>query len=235
MMSKYEGLIDSIPQKESTIQLDTTRERLLQVAEELFAEKGFAGTSLRQIGAVLGIANSSIMYYFPTKKKLYMAVLDRVADSMKSVLEVINTFGSDPVQDFITMIESSMVWVNENPGRVRLLLREMMENSERLEQARSFVLSNVQRNMRSPIDQIQSQGGLGLFNPDLFLLHILGSITYFSVAKPSINRIIEKKDPSDINDQIKETIINAVYACLNANPNGKSIRYGFDPRAKRCE
>lgn len=51
-----------------------TRERLLDVALELFARQGFAATTVRQIGAAAGVSDSGIYGHFPGKQAVYDAL-----------------------------------------------------------------------------------------------------------------------------------------------------------------
>ena len=53
----------------------TTRERLLDVALELFAQHGFAGTSMRALARAAGLRESSIYNHFAGKDDLYKAVI----------------------------------------------------------------------------------------------------------------------------------------------------------------
>ncbi len=54
-----------------------TKERILDSAEKLFADKGFDGTSLRSITAGAGVNVAAIHYYFGSKEALLQAVLAR--------------------------------------------------------------------------------------------------------------------------------------------------------------
>ena len=54
-----------------------TRERLLDVAEELFAEKGIAATSLRTLTTAAETNLAAVHYHFGSKNGLVDAVLDR--------------------------------------------------------------------------------------------------------------------------------------------------------------
>ena len=54
-----------------------TRKRLLDTAEFLFAEKGFAGTSVRDITAEAGCNLAAVNYHFGGKQNLYREVLRR--------------------------------------------------------------------------------------------------------------------------------------------------------------
>ncbi len=55
-----------------------TRDRVLQVAQALFAERGYRGTSLRDISARIGIKAPSLFHHFSSKDEIYLAVLDRI-------------------------------------------------------------------------------------------------------------------------------------------------------------
>ncbi|MCU0240948.1 MAG: TetR/AcrR family transcriptional regulator [Vicinamibacteria bacterium] len=54
-----------------------TRERLLDTAERLFAERGFTGTSVRRIADAAGANLGAINYHFRSKEKLYAEVFTR--------------------------------------------------------------------------------------------------------------------------------------------------------------
>jgi AcrR family transcriptional regulator len=55
-----------------------SRERVLSVAERLFAERGYASVTLRDIAAALGIRQASLYYHVPGgKEELFIAVCER--------------------------------------------------------------------------------------------------------------------------------------------------------------
>ena len=57
---------------------DATRLHLLTTAERLFAERGIAGVSLREIGAAAGQRNNSaIQYHFESKQGLVLAICEQ--------------------------------------------------------------------------------------------------------------------------------------------------------------
>lgn len=57
--------------------LPETRDVILDVAEELFAEQGFHGVSIRDIAHRAKVNSALIHYYFDTKQRLFESVFDR--------------------------------------------------------------------------------------------------------------------------------------------------------------
>ena len=60
------------------------REKLLEVAAQLFSEKGFHGASVREICQTAGANQAAINYYFGSKEELYREVLTYAFDSLSS-------------------------------------------------------------------------------------------------------------------------------------------------------
>src|ERR1700748_3859017 len=66
------------------------REHILIVAEQLFAEKGFDGTSVRDIAQSAGVNLAMISYYFGSKEKLLEALIVFRAEYAYGILEELN-------------------------------------------------------------------------------------------------------------------------------------------------
>ena len=65
-------------QAASTDQSPSTAERILDAAEDLFAEKGYSATSLGDVADRVGIRSPSLYNHFKNKEALYEAVLERL-------------------------------------------------------------------------------------------------------------------------------------------------------------
>ncbi|BAY87015.1 TetR family transcriptional regulator [Calothrix parasitica NIES-267] len=65
-----------------TVTTIDTKEQILNVAERLFAEKGFAGTSLRNVIREAGVNIAAVHYHFGSKEELFIAVVRRVAQQI---------------------------------------------------------------------------------------------------------------------------------------------------------
>lgn len=61
----------------NAVSVKSVKDRLVDAAEELFCERGFKGTSIREIAASAGCNIASVNYYFGSKEKLYEEVWHR--------------------------------------------------------------------------------------------------------------------------------------------------------------
>jgi AcrR family transcriptional regulator len=67
----------------ATVSEVTTREAILDEAEARFAERGFDGTSMRDVASAVGLRNQASLYhYFQNKQAMYEAVLGRGVDTV---------------------------------------------------------------------------------------------------------------------------------------------------------
>lgn len=60
--------------------VNVTRDKILAVALRLFADRGYAGTSVQDIVSGAKVTKPALYYYFPSKADLYQALLDRAHD-----------------------------------------------------------------------------------------------------------------------------------------------------------
>jgi AcrR family transcriptional regulator len=134
----------------------TTKEKLLDAAEKLFARQGFHGTSLREITGEAGVDLALVNYHFGGKKPLFAAVLERrgavlneerlrrltqvraaAAPEPASTEAVVGAF-FDPILDFLAHAGpgwhsyfSLLAWVNNSPEWGRRLMSKTFDDTVR--------------------------------------------------------------------------------------------------------
>ena len=64
-----------------------TRQRILEAAARLFSERGYAGASVRDIAAELGIANPSLYYHFSSKEEMLAELLSEPLRRVERAVE----------------------------------------------------------------------------------------------------------------------------------------------------
>ena len=106
---------------------ERTRGAILEAAEGLFAERGFATTRLEDVAARVGIRRASIVYYFKDKRELYEAVLESVFAALLRQIEAALS-SADPLPQRVEAGVSAWVdFVGSRPSFARILLREVAD------------------------------------------------------------------------------------------------------------
>ncbi len=108
----------------------STRERILAAAEAGFAERGYAGTSLRDVATTVGIRIPSLYNHFESKADLYKAVLSNAIGPINEVLEAVAEGGvaSDPRDVVGAMMENFRL----RPNVPKLLQYELLSGGDQL-------------------------------------------------------------------------------------------------------
>ena len=82
-----------------------TRDRLIEVAMELFYQQGFHATGLAQILKQAGVNSGSLYHFFDSKEELLLAVLDRYREILRPVLlQPIFDQVADPVERIFALL-----------------------------------------------------------------------------------------------------------------------------------
>ena len=105
----------------------STRAKILETAEALFARRGFAGVGMREVAERVGIGKSSLFHHFPTKLGLYVAVLERILLDIDARLEAAETHDPSAMQSLRHWVSVIVDTFAENPNHAPLLLRSLFE------------------------------------------------------------------------------------------------------------
>ncbi len=113
----------------------TTRALILDAAERRFAERGFAGVSVREIAAEVGLKNQASLYnHFQNKRALYEAVLTR---GVGPILDLVAESGKAAPGGDITVVIGAGTFLDrvfdylaEHPHLPRLIQRAALDDSK---------------------------------------------------------------------------------------------------------
>jgi len=84
------------------------REQLLDAALELFAENGFAGTSIRDIAKRAGKSLSNVYHHFENKETLWLAILEHSINGLPRKLRVVADSDEKPLDRFVHLLKTHM-------------------------------------------------------------------------------------------------------------------------------
>jgi AcrR family transcriptional regulator len=113
-----------------------TRRRLLDVAGEVFAEKGFEQTTVREVCRRAKANIAAVNYHFGCKRNLYSAVFDYLQTWIDEQFQL-SSSTAESVENRLREFVRQFLWRLLDPGRPswhgRLLAREMSDPTEALE------------------------------------------------------------------------------------------------------
>lgn len=103
---------------------------ILDAAARIFAERGFGNTDVQVVADQLGLGKGTIYRYFPTKRELFLAAVDR---GMRQLRERVDAYIRlhDPLQRVVQGIHAYLKFFEENPHYVELFMQERAEFKDR--------------------------------------------------------------------------------------------------------
>lgn len=169
---------------------DQVRADIVARAVELFAEQGFGGLGIRGLAKAVGMAKSSIYYYFPTKEALIEAVIEAVvAQDVASLEGVVGGAGT-----FDDRLDRAIAWVSDHEDRLATQIRILNEA------AREQIWTDDGSVVGTYVKGLSRVIGLTTAAARAFYLHMLGVVLQRMVDG---NRTALRREMSAFTDLLK--------------------------------
>lgn len=191
---------------------------ILQVAEKLFSEHGFDGTSVRDIAKEANINIAMISYYFGSKEKLLEAlIINRISD-LRMELENLFRENLSPFEKIDKLIELYITRINKNCGMYQIIHFEIMSkkrdiNYDAFNEVKKYnlqVLKNI-------IEEGQSKGMFTKnINVALIPPTIMGTYFHFQMNKPFYSDLFDLKTKADFNNYVHTDLTKHIQQTIKA-------------------
>ena len=106
---------------------EETRTKILDAAEEIFAERGFASTSTREIGRLAGMDKYAIYYHFENKESLYRAVIDRSFSKITQFIDGVFPQEVVSLDELERVFEKILEYMARNSAIMKIMQRESLD------------------------------------------------------------------------------------------------------------
>ncbi|MEA1971141.1 MAG: TetR/AcrR family transcriptional regulator [Thermodesulfobacteriota bacterium] len=194
----------------------TTRDRLLEVAETLFAQKGYDAVSVRKITTAAGCNLAAVNYHFGNKKTLYLNVFrerwmsraQRIrACFEENLASCDDTSPASVIQSFAEAFIKGPLTDEERLCHFQLMIREMTKPTEAFE----IVTEGTIKPSFEGLEQ--------LFQPYLHesidekltrlnILSIFSMVLYFNFARLPVSKIIGHAYDQPFKDRLVQHIVD---------------------------
>lgn len=195
----------------------STRDRMIDEARALFAERGFYGVSIAQIAAELGLTKQALLHHFGTKERLYGQVLEQIAQQLIGLQHGLDTSASPAqrLQDWLVAM------ISDTPQRVersRLLMREILDNQVRAEQAGAWYLKPFLEEFAGLLSSVTGWADATDAQLRATLLQLLGAVSYHAVSGPTVKGIFGTDAAQQMDAIFADQMRHMVRAVLDAGP-----------------
>ena len=181
---------------------DTTKRQVLEAAKKIFAEHGFAGTSLASIAKKSGISDGLILHHFKSKENLYETVLNDLSrEYYEAIIKVDRTAGN-PEQAAFEMLRNTFEYWNKDSVYSRIAMWAFLEKRLSLIEGEKELTKSLAENIR----QMQANDLVDeRFSPFALLAMTIGPIQFWmrsrNLFKEALN--LESSD-QELNQQFFE-------------------------------
>lgn len=191
---------------------------ILQIAETLFAENGFEGTSIRTIAKQAEINVAMVSYYFGSKEKLLEALIIYRTSDLKIQIENLSVEDLDPVEKINKMIELYVNRIRCNKGIYRIL---HFEFSSEEKEDKMKVLNEVRdRNLKSLETIIHEGQHKGIFRKDIIIqlipATILGTFFHFNMNKTYFKKLLVLNTDEEFDHYIQTKLKTHIQQTIKA-------------------
>ncbi|MDH5539242.1 MAG: TetR family transcriptional regulator [Rhizobacter sp.] len=169
---------------------------ILEVATHEFSEKGLAGARIDDIAEAMRTSKRMIYYYFGSKERLYIAVLEEAYRRIRSIEAGLHLDDLSPEDALRRLVGFTVDYQLANPDFIRLVANENMHRGEYL--AQSKVIQELNVPAIDAVAKVYARGlAAGVFRSgiDPVDLHMsISALSVFNVANKHTFSLIFKRD-----------------------------------------
>jgi AcrR family transcriptional regulator len=172
---------------------------LVAAAVELFARRGYGGTSLQQVAERVGIQKGSIAYHFGTKAELALEAYWSVARGTAELLRPLAAQDPPTLEGFLAAVDRLIDAAVERTDAARLGLRLMVDQVEPERSIdtsdRSHPVVELLTLLGGWLVRAQNAGAVRRGDPRHLLIHVLGLLLFYPAIAHDVGAAVLGADP----------------------------------------
>ncbi len=175
------------------------KEHIINAAIELFAEKGFEGSSIRDLAKRAGVNVAMVNYYFGSKENLFQSMVEFKAGFMRGKLdEIVSDNSLSEIEKIDSIIESYVSRLLSQPYFHRVIHQELlMSNKETLHKSIINIFAKNTNTIKSIIEKGIRKKVFKKVDPELTMATLIGTINQVMLSKTMCLMLIKKGDDFD--------------------------------------
>lgn len=172
------------------------KEQIINAAIELFAQKGFEGTSIRDLASKADVNVAMINYYFGSKDKLFEALVEMKGGSSRAILEgLLHDKQLSSVEKIDRVIDSYVERLFRNRLFHRVINQELMLNQrEALQQIITNILFPNSLAIKGIIEEGIKRKEFKKVDVELTIASLVGSINQVLLSKKFCLKLLNREE-----------------------------------------
>jgi AcrR family transcriptional regulator len=182
-----------------------TEQAILDAAEKLFLDKGFAMTTTTEIAKAVGCNQALVHYYFRTKEKLFTTIFENKAKLFISQFIKVSDENIPFMDKLKQKVEAHFDLLKENPKLPFLLFNELTTNPERaksIKEALSYIPKTIFTKLNEELKVEIENGRIRPISAFDLVYTIVSLNVMLFIAKPIFDAVLDFS-PQDYSDFIE--------------------------------
>jgi len=190
---------------------------ILEAALEVFSAHGFRGATVDQIADAAGLSKPNLLYYFPSKEAIHVALLDGLMETWLNPLHAMREDG-DPLQEILGYVRRKLEMSRNFPRESRLFANEIVQGAPRIGPALSGELKTLVDEKAIVIRQWIADGKINDVNPHHLIFSIWALTQHYADFDVQVRAVLgaEHEDPYIEAGHYLETLFTRM---LSPRPN----------------
>jgi TetR/AcrR family transcriptional regulator len=154
---------------------------VLRAAEEVFAERGYAGARMDDVAERVGIRRASLLYYFRDKQTLYAALLDDIFGDLIGRYQAALAGPGSTTERMLHCIDAWAAQVEARPGLLRISLWEIARARPTKEVPLASRVQPIVHVLADAVRAGQREGVFRPVDPVAFVMSVAGTTSFLSL------------------------------------------------------
>lgn len=194
---------------DKTMSISKTRQKLVDVARQLFAKKGLNGTTMNDIAVASGKGRRTLYTYFSRKEDIYYAVIESELERLSDKLDEVAAKRIPPQDKIIELIYTHLISIKETVVRNGNLRAEFFRNIWTVEKVRKNFDEDEMELFRKVYAEGKADGEFDIENIDM-----VADITHYCIKGLEVPFIYGRLGHGLTEETSRPLIAKIVYGAL---------------------
>ncbi len=166
------------------------RQKFIDAAHLLFAERGYYGVSIAAVSAEMGLTKQAVLHHFGSKEKLYGEVLKQLAERFETVLRQAIAEPGSGREKARTVLLAVHAHLTREDADARIVVRELLDNVDRAARSRTWYLRPLLDALAEVFRGVPEWKDASDAEIYAAMYQLIGAINYFAISGATLDGIL---------------------------------------------